>query len=86
MLCFLSSLVFLFLSGGVLPPVLLPKTLQKMMFLSPVTWLRSTLALCAGEYDIHWGHIVSAAVAALAMVVLGGVLHHRRSQTGEADL
>lgn len=83
---FLSALVFLFLSGGVLPPVLLPQTVQKLMILSPVTWLRSTMALAVEDYEMHWGYAAVTAVAAVALAVLGGALYRRRSMAGEDSL
>lgn len=83
---FLSALVFLFLAGGVLPPVLLPRTLQKLMFLSPVTWLRSTLALAVEDYEMHWGYAAATAAAAGILAVLGSMLYRRRSLGGEESL
>ena len=44
----LLSLCSLALSGGILPPVMLPQGLRKMMALSPVTWMRQLLATPAG--------------------------------------
>jgi hypothetical protein len=84
MLSFTLGLVFLFLSGGILPPVLLPLTLQKLMVLSPVTWLRGVLAgeLCA-QYPGYGGAV---AAAALGMMILGGILFRRRQDAGEAGL
>lgn len=83
---FLSALVFLFLSGGILPPVLLPRTVQKLMALSPVTWLRSTMALAVEDYEIHWGYAAVTAAAAVGLAVLGGMLYRRRSLAGEESL
>ena len=83
---FLGALVFLFLSGGVLPPVLLPQTMQKLMLLSPMTWLRSTLALAVEDYEMHWGYAVATAAATVALAVLGNVLYRRRSLAGEDSL
>lgn len=83
---FLSALVFLFLSGGVLPPVLLPRTLQRLMIFSPVTWLRSTLALSVEEFEMTTGYALTVGIAALALVILGGVLYCRRAKAGEDSL
>lgn len=86
MVSFLSALVFLFLGGGVLPPVLLPRTLQKLLVLSPVTWLRSTLALALEESEISPLYALAAGFAALALAILGGVLYCRRAEAGEDTL
>lgn len=86
MVSFLSALVFLFLGGGVLPPVLLPRTLQNVMFLSPVTWLRGTLAMAAENFEGAVGYAPAVGIAALVLVILGGVLYCRRAQTGEDTL
>lgn len=85
MVAFLSALAALFLGGGVLPPVLLPRTMQKLLALSPVTWLRSTLAL-ATEYEISAGYAPVAALAGVALAVLSGVLYRRRMDSGEDTL
>jgi len=86
MVSFVSALVFLFLGGGVLPPVLLPRTLQKLMYLSPVTWLRATLALSAEEFEMAPGYALTVGIAALVLVILGGVLYCRRAEAGEDTL
>lgn len=86
MVSFLSALIFLFLGGGVLPPVLLPRTLQKLMVLSPVTWLRNTLALGVEEFEIAPGYALATGIAGLVLAVLGGVLYCRRAEAGEDTL
>lgn len=64
-LSFLLASVGLFLSGGILPPVLLPKTLQQLLWLSPVAWLRGIVAALLG-YDIPTGIFY-----AIPMVTIG---------------
>ncbi|MCR5648210.1 MAG: ABC transporter permease [Oscillospiraceae bacterium] len=78
-IAFLAALAALFISGGIVPPVLLPAAVQKLSPLSPVTGMR---ALAAGTPD-------PAALAALAaegalLAVLGALLYKRRMERGEA--
>lgn len=72
----LLSLLFLALSGGILPPVMLPKHLRAAMAYSPVTWLREMLAVPAG-YDPQgsWLYLV---IAAVILLILSLLLFRRR--------
>lgn len=82
-LAFALALVFLFLAGGILPPVLLPETLRELSWLSPVSWLRALAALPAGfpaERRCLW----AAALAAPALAALSLALVRRRSLRQEA--
>ena len=49
-LSFLCATLGLFICGGIIPPVLLPRALQDLAPLLPVTWARRVLAL-ALDYD-----------------------------------
>jgi len=67
----LLALAFLFLSGGILPPVMLPRVLREMMLFSPVTQLRRLLAVPAGfESEAYLYLAVSAVVMAAASLLL----------------
>lgn len=77
MLSFCLGLVFLFLSGGILPPVLLPGTLGRLAVFSPVTWLREILA---GRLSDRWGIWAAAAAAAAAGLLIPGYILFRRGQ------
>lgn len=82
-LTFLCSLGFLALAGGILPPVLLPRTVQNLMQLSPVTWMRCTMAYATGEYEVSVGQMLLLAIAAILMTALGAVLYCRRAAEEE---
>lgn len=77
-LSFSGALVFLVLSGGILPPVLMPGFLQNWIKLSPVTWLRTVMAMSAG-YDPQPAMAAALAVSALVMILAGSVLFKRRA-------
>lgn len=83
-LSFLVSICSLFLAGGILPPPLLPKTLQAISGISPVTWLRSVAA--AGlDYGISAGCPWVLLAALAAMAVLSMWLYHKRCNRQEVD-
>ena len=73
---YLLSLLFLALSGGILPPVMLPKHLRAAMAYSPVTWLREMLAVPAG-YDLQnsWLYLL---IATAVFLILSLLLFRRR--------
>ena len=65
------SLLFLALSGGILPPVMLPRALREMMTLSPITWLRGLLAVPAGyTWSDGWIPLVASTALMLAVCLL----------------
>lgn len=78
-LSFICSLVFLALSGGILPPVLMPQGLRSWISCSPVAWIRNTLAVPVGEYDTQPGMMIALAVFGVLLITVGGLLYHRRS-------
>lgn len=75
-LAFSGSLVLLALSGGILPPVLMPRGLREWMGYSPVTWLRSALS---GQ-EVQPGMMAALVLSALAMTAVGGLLYRRRGE------
>lgn len=79
LLSFGSALVFLFLSGGVLPPVLMPQMLQKLIPFCPITWLRNMLASSMEDLNLQPQTAVALAVSSILMAILGWMLYYRRS-------
>lgn len=77
-LSFFCAVVFLALSGGILPPVMLPPGLRDWMALSPVTWLRSVAVMPSAEYDSNPGAVVVAVCATAVMTGLGWLVYRRR--------
>lgn len=74
MLSFGLSLVLLGLSGGILPPAMMPLSLKPWMDWSPVSWMRKLMAL-SGEGD---GARLLIAAAVLLVPTLA--LYRRRSR------
>lgn len=85
-LSFSCAVVFLAVSGGIVPPVMLPATLRGLMDLSPITWLRNAAVLPMGDYDVDDGTILWLAAAAAAMIFLSALLYLRRSRRQEGML
>lgn len=57
------ALLLLTVSGGILPPVMLPQFLRRMAAFSPITWMRSLLAVPAGyELQQNWSYLLIATV------------------------
>ena len=81
---FSSTLVFLVISGGVIPPVLLPGFLQPWVKLSPITWLRGVSA-AAGDYEPQSGFVAALAVATLLLMGVGAKLYAHRGNQEVAD-
>lgn len=84
-LTFPAALVFLFLSGGILPPVLMPPMLQRFMDLSPITWLRNTMAVPGGELYPDQSMAGTLLIWSVILLVIGSLLYRRRSLTGKED-
>lgn len=85
-LSFSLSLALLGLSGGIVPPVLMPDYLRKLMGWSPVTWLRELLVLSREEFELRPGTLAAIAVSVVVLGFLGGILYGRRMTGGEGDL
>lgn len=81
---FLIALLSLFLAGGVIPPVLMPDTLGRLAFLSPVAWLRQLAAWAMG-YDAAPSTWICLALSMGAMAALGLALYRRRVERREEE-
>lgn len=81
-LSFLISLAALALSGGIVPPVMLPETLRNLQWLSPVTWLRDLAAAILG-YEGSISSAVCLIVSLLGLTALNLLLYRRRMDAGE---
>lgn len=78
-LSFPCSLVFLFLSGGILPPVLMPESLQGWMKYAPVTWMRNVMAV-PGDNLLEDGTMTRMLLlSGVIMLAIGGLLYRHRS-------
>lgn len=84
-LSFPAALVFLFLSGGILPPVLMPEMLQSFMDLSPITWLRNTMAVPGGQLYPDQSMSGTLLLWSAILLIVGGLLYFRRSVIGKED-
>ena len=82
-LAFAVALAAMGAAGGILPPVMLPRTLRELSGLSPVAWLRAVAALPAG-YPAENRVLIAAAAATLLMASLSALLYHRRVMRQEA--
>ena len=83
-LAFLASLASLGLAGGIVPPVLLPRTIQRLGWLSPVTWLRQLAAWPMG-YEVPASTWACLALSAIGMAVLAWVLYRREVDRQEVE-
>lgn len=83
-LAFLISLLSLGLAGGIVPPVLLPRTLQRMIWLSPVTWLRQLAAWPMG-YEAPASTWICLALSAVGMGLLALALYRREVDRQEVE-
>lgn len=84
-LTFPGALVFLFLAGGILPPVLMPPMLQGFMDLSPITWLRNTMAVPGGELYPDQSMAGTLLLWSALLLIIGGLLYCRRTTSGKED-
>ena len=82
---FVTGLAFLVLSGGVLPPVLMPSFLQRLIKFSPVTWLRNLLAMPGGQ-EPEPGMMTALLVASGILLLAGGLLYRHRGNREVAEL
>lgn len=80
MLSFGLALILLGLSGGILPPAMMPVSLRPWMDWSPVTWMRNLMAF-PGEGDMA---LILTAAAVLTLPAMA--LYRRRSRKGVAEL
>lgn len=84
-LAFLTALPFLALAGGIVPPVLLPRTLRQLSWLSPVTWLRQLAALPLG-YEMPASSWACLFLSSAGMAVLALALYRREVNRQEVDV
>lgn len=82
-LSFICSLVALTLSGGIVPPVLMPEPMRKLMAFSPVTWLRTLWAASGGEHESDPRMTAALAFCAVVMLLAGLLLYRRRGEGQE---
>ena len=80
LLSFGSSLVFLALSGGILPPVLMPQVLRNLIPCWPVTWFRNLMAISADDVSFPISSTIALVSASLLMMVLSRLLYHHRGK------
>lgn len=76
---FLFSFVSLFIAGGILPPILLPNALQRIMWLSPITGMRQ---LASGTYELL--PMLSLMSEWIIASIAGILLYRRRMERGQA--
>lgn len=73
---FLTALLSLALAGGIVPPALLPRTLRRLGWLSPVTWLRQLAAWPMG-YEMPASAWICLVLSAAGMAALALALYRR---------
>ena len=83
MLSFTAALLMLFFSGGILPPVLMPYGLRKWIELSPITWMRSILAVPLEIYEIPATMAAALVVCTAVLIIIGSALYKRRATRRE---
>ena len=81
---FALALAFLALAGGIVPPVLMPAGLQRLIELSPVTWLMELAAWAMG-YEVTPATWLCLALSALGMAALSLALYQRRTDRQEVE-
>lgn len=82
---FTVSLASLALAGGIVPPVLLPGPVQKLSWLSPVTWLQRMAAASMG-YEASTSAWAGLALTGVGMAALALALYRRRVDSWEVGL
>lgn len=82
---FPGSLVFLFFAGGIVPPVLMPERLQGWMDLSPVTWLRNTMAVSVDALPEGMDMTGRLLLSAAFMLGIGGILYEYKARKRKED-
>lgn len=82
---FTISLASLALAGGIVPPVLLPGPVQKLSWLSPVTWLQRLAAASMG-YEASPSVWAGLALTGVGMAALALALYRRRVDSWEVGL
>lgn len=80
-----AALVSLALAGGIVPPVLLPQALQRLGWLSPVTWLRQLAAWPLG-YAVPRRTWACVGLALVGMAGLALLLYRRETECQEAEI
>lgn len=76
----LFSLLLLVVSGGVLPPVLLPQQLRSLLPASPITWLRDLFSLGFGYGKLEWSNIQLLCIGSAVLLAIGFFLYRQRFQ------
>lgn len=84
LLVFSVSLAALLLSGGILPPVLLPNVFRSLSWLSPVTWFQSLAAMPMG-YDVEPRIWFATLLGMACFLALSLWLYHRRISLQEVE-
>ena len=74
-----------FLAGGVIPPVLLPEAVRRLLPLSPVTWLRQLAAWPMG-YEVAPSTWACLGLSLAGMAALCLPLYRRRAEREEEGL
>lgn len=82
---FTAALLSLALAGGIVPPVLLPASLRRLSWLSPVAWLRQLAAWPMG-YPVDRSAWVCLGLSAAGMTALALALYRRRVDRQEVVL
>jgi len=82
---FTVSLLSLVLAGGIVPLVLLPGTVRRLSWLSPVTWLRQLAAWPMG-YPVDRSTWACLVISVIGMTALALVLYRRRVERQEVAL
>lgn len=82
---FLAATGMLILSGGFLPPVLLPVGLKKLMDWMPLSWLRALLASCFG-YELSGETLFGLLLLTAGATLLAAKLFDRRVDREEAGI